>query len=252
MNFPKWRTLVIEDVEDSRNILIEALNESQEFIVVGYAESMPEGVELVQNTPAEVLFLDIKLRGGNAFELLNHLKYSNTPIPAVVITTGLEGDDYAQKVINEYNGLIIGYLKKPFWKDWEKNQERIIQAIYQKTKSERITKNNYSHEEMLNIPSRYSNYLVKLNDIVMVTTGKKGAGTSNVVLDKEVIICNLGLTKLIKEKLPLGFIQVSRYAAVNKMWISFVNATEKKVLLRNGLHCDISNDYYKSFIDALE
>ncbi|MBK8880784.1 MAG: response regulator [Haliscomenobacter sp.] len=88
MSFPKWQTLVVEDEADVRQELIDALNESPEFVVTGSADSLSEGVNLVQRQPSDVLFLDIKLIGGTAFDLLNHLKASGTPIPPVVINTG--------------------------------------------------------------------------------------------------------------------------------------------------------------------
>ena len=82
------RALVVEDEDDVRQALIEALNESTRFQVVAEAAGVDSACEAFRSTPVDVLFLDIKLAGGDAFQLLRRLKREGHVLPPVVINTG--------------------------------------------------------------------------------------------------------------------------------------------------------------------
>jgi DNA-binding LytR/AlgR family response regulator len=251
MSFPKWRTLVVEDEASVRQELIDALNESPEFEVAGWAASLHEGVELVGREPAEVLFLDIKLIGGDAFQLLSHLKAAKTPIPPVVINTGFREFGYAQKLHNDFGKEVIFILKKPFWEDWEKHRDRIVEAIYAHKQAERLAGAQYHPQRLLSIPSgAHQSHLVNLDDIIKVITGAKGKGNIEIIFQHHTLVCNISLAQLLV-KLPPEFIQINRFEAINIQWITLVNQAERQVHLRNGTCCDIGNPFYKHLMDAL-
>lgn len=250
MSFPKWSALVIEDEASVRKELIAALNESPEFEVIGEAESLMDGVELVQNKPAEVLFLDIKLIGGDAFQLLNHLKIAKTPIPPVVINTGFREFEYAQKLHNEFGGDIIFILKKPFWEAWEEHKERIIEALYARNQAERLAGEKSYFKRMLSIQNGAQSHLVNLDDVLKVKTGNKGQGKTEIIFQHHILNCNLSLAQLLA-KLPPDFIQINRFEAINIQWISLIDQSDRQVLLRNGAKCNIGDPFYKDLMNAL-
>ena len=74
MSFRKLKTLVVEDETAIRQELVNALNEIVDIEVIGEADSVEEAYNLVKSVPADLMFLDIKLIGGTAFDLLAQLK----------------------------------------------------------------------------------------------------------------------------------------------------------------------------------
>ncbi|MBK7476751.1 MAG: response regulator [Haliscomenobacter sp.] len=250
MSFPKWQTLVVEDEADVRQELIDALNESPEFVVTGSADSLSEGVNLVQHQPSDVLFLDIKLIGGTAFDLLNHLKASGTPIPPVVINTGFREFEYAQKLLNEFGSEVVFILRKPFWEGWVLHKDAIIEAIYARNQEQRLAKAPLLRKGLMNIQYNSHSHLVNLDDVLKVNTGKKGKGKTEVVFERHKLDCNLSLSQLLG-KLPRDFIQINRFDAINIAWISMVDQSERQVHLRNGMVFDIGDPFYKDLMKAL-
>ncbi|MBK8880138.1 MAG: response regulator [Haliscomenobacter sp.] len=192
----EWQTLVVEDEADVRQELIDALNESPEFVVTGSADSLSEGVNLVQRQPSDVLFLDIKLIGGTAFDLLNHLKASGTPIPPVVINTGFREFEYAQKLHNDFHDEVVFILRKPFWEGWLRHREQIVEAIYARKQALRLTATPGSSRRMLSIQHNAQSHLINLDDVLKVNTGKKGQGKTEVVFERHKLDCNLSLSQL--------------------------------------------------------
>src|SRR5690606_6444464 len=138
MTFHKLKALVIEDESAIRLGLINALDESPEIEVSGSAETLEEAYELISKSDAQLVFLDINLIGGNAFQLMNQLKRGNIRIPPVVICTGFSEFEYAQRIHNEFNQEVIYILNKPFYGSWKEHQENILDAVHSNIQNERL------------------------------------------------------------------------------------------------------------------
>lgn len=98
--------IVIEDEFMNRDLimnLIPGLNEK--FNSKGCAENIDEGFKLINSVKPHVIFLDIKMPGGNGFDLLR--KFSDRNFE-VVFVTGF--DEYAIQAF-EFNAL--DYILKP-------------------------------------------------------------------------------------------------------------------------------------------
>ena len=241
----------MEDEAPIRRELVAALNETLELEVAGEADDVEEAFDLVKTTPADVLFLDIKLIGGTAFQLLTLLKREGVTIPPVVINTGYRDFEYAQRLHNDFGKEVVAILKKPFYEDWEPHQERILEAIYLQQQQERLANNQPNFKKMLNIQDGRQSFMVNSEDVVMVKTGAKGQGRTEVILEKHTIQSGLSLAQMLA-KLPPNFLQVNRYEAVNMEWISVLDHTEREVKLRNGCSCDIGGGYYQALCKWLE
>ena len=241
----------MEDEAPIRRELVAALNETLELEVAGEADDVEEAFNLVKTTPADVLFLDIKLIGGTAFQLLTLLKREGVTIPPVVINTGYRDFEYAQRLHNDFGKEVVAILKKPFYEDWEPHQERILEAIYLQQQQERLANNQPNFKKMLNIQDGRQSFMVNSEDVVMVKTGAKGQGRTEVILEKHTIQSGLSLAQMLA-KLPPNFLQVNRYEAVNMEWISVLDHTEREVKLRNGCSCDIGGGYYQALCKWLE
>lgn len=119
----KIKAIIIDDEVSNRRLiknLIATLNPDYE--ILGEAERINDAYELIQQVKPDVLFLDIKMPGGNGFQLLE--KFDEVPFEVVFIS-GF--DEYAIKAF-EYNAL--DYILKPidtvrFMKTLSKVQQTI-------------------------------------------------------------------------------------------------------------------------------
>src|SRR6187549_2302178 len=115
------RTVVIEDEEHSRNMLMEMLHEHcQSINVVASADSVRAGLTAITEQRPELVFLDIELQSETSFEILERLPDINFEL---IFTTAF--DHYALKAIKF---CAIDYLLKPI----DLNELRMAVAKAQK------------------------------------------------------------------------------------------------------------------------
>ncbi len=100
------RTVIVDDEQRSRKFLFNLLTRyCKDIEIVGQAEDISGGVRVVRDTLPDLLFLDIQLREGTSFEILNQLADMDF---FVIFTTAY--DEYAIKAFR-FNA--IDYLLKP-------------------------------------------------------------------------------------------------------------------------------------------
>ena len=115
------RTVVIEDEEHSRKMLMQMLHEHCRAInVVASADSVRTGLTAISEQRPELVFLDIELQSETSFEILEKLPEINFEL---VFTTAF--DHYALKAIKF---CAIDYLLKPI----DLNELRIAVAKAEK------------------------------------------------------------------------------------------------------------------------
>ncbi|MBK7094820.1 MAG: response regulator transcription factor [Saprospiraceae bacterium] len=231
----KFRVIVIDDEEDIRNILEESISESMSMKLIGAADSVKTGFQLITEEEPDIVFLDIKLKGGDAFQLLNLLKSSNVAIPAVILNTGFADFELAQRTINEFRDDVLMILKKPFWENWIEKESLIISKTI-----ERIRKNpndKPDHEinaDKITIKSENMTYIVWLSELILIETdpNSKGKNKANLYLYNRDYCINSSLSKL-ETQLNNDFIRISRYSIVNKHFIRQYNHTDQTLTLKN-------------------
>ena len=115
------RTVVIEDEEHSRKMLLAMLHEHcQQINVVAEANSVKTGLSAIAQQMPQLVFLDIELQSETSFEILEKLPEINFEL---VFTTAF--DHYALKAIKF---CAIDYLLKPI----DLNELRIAVAKAEK------------------------------------------------------------------------------------------------------------------------
>jgi two-component system LytT family response regulator len=100
------RTVLIDDETDSIRVLQKLLETyCPQVEVVGTAEGVETGLAIIQEVRPDLLFLDIEMTRGNAFDLLNQLR----PLTfQVIFVTAF--DNYA---IRAFKYSVVDYLLKP-------------------------------------------------------------------------------------------------------------------------------------------
>ncbi|WP_258103595.1 LytTR family DNA-binding domain-containing protein [Marinoscillum sp. MHG1-6] len=127
------RALIIEDEKHSRETLKNLLRDYCDGVeVVGEADSVPSGIELINHIPADVVFLDIELQSGTGFDILKRIQNISFE---TIFTTAFE--QYAIQAIKMSS---LDYLLKPISIDE-------LQAAVEKCK----TKNNQQYSKQLDV-----------------------------------------------------------------------------------------------------
>lgn len=101
-----FKAVVIDDELDGRNIISILLSKFfPEIDIAGQAEDIRSGIELIRNIQPDIIFLDIEMPDGNAFDLI-----SGCPEEAgnIILVTG--HDHYAIRAIKTD---VLDYLLKP-------------------------------------------------------------------------------------------------------------------------------------------
>lgn len=108
--------LIVEDEATSRDILRNYLSKYCENVtVVGEAASIQEALQLINGNEPDLVFLDVEMPYGNAFDLLDQLPDRN--FETVFVTA------YNQYAMDALNNHAAYYLMKPI------NIDELIKAV---------------------------------------------------------------------------------------------------------------------------
>jgi len=105
------RILVIDDDEGIRKLFLLSL-EGKGF-QIDTAESGKKGIEIMQQTKYDLIYLDLKMPGINGVETLRELRKMNKDVPVYIITAFHE-EYFDQLKAAEEDGINFELLKKPF------------------------------------------------------------------------------------------------------------------------------------------
>ena len=115
------KAIIVEDEKNAMNLLKNKINELEISVdVIGSAPSIREAKELIEKKEFDILFLDIELREGNGFDLIESLEKVNFEI---IFTTA-----YNQFAIDAFKVNALDYLLKPI------DTEELNQAVHRAQK----------------------------------------------------------------------------------------------------------------------
>ncbi|WP_018342337.1 LytR/AlgR family response regulator transcription factor [Cytophaga aurantiaca] len=113
------KALIIDDVEKARSALKSDIKTyCQNVQVIGEADGVESGLQLIKSTTPDVIFLDIRMSDGSGFDLIGKLRQQGVIPFQIIFTTAY--DEYA---IKAFKFSAIDYLLKPV------DHEDLIQAV---------------------------------------------------------------------------------------------------------------------------
>ncbi|AKA34457.1 MAG: DNA-binding response regulator [Muricauda sp.] len=238
----KIRAVIVEDSRLARNELKELITEYQEIELVGEAENVDMGYDLIQKEAPDLLFLDINMPEKDGFALLEMLD----DVPITIFTTAF--DEYAIKSF-EYNAL--DYLLKPI------NKKRFSQAIEKaKAKLEGRLESEKGQPKLnegsqIFIKEGDQCWLVKIGDI---SHFEIVGNYTRVYFGNEKPLLYKSLNQ-IEEKLPEpSFFRANRQQIVN---INFIQEVvpwfngKLKLMMKNGEEIEVSRRQSYEFKDRM-
>jgi two-component system, LytTR family, response regulator len=244
-------TILADDEMLARQKLRQMLLNEAEIQLLGECGTTSETLDLVRRQKPELLFLDIRMHGRDAFDVVAELASDqNNPMPTIIFTTA--HDSYALRAFEVH---AADYLLKPF------TAERLKTAI------QRASMQIHSHQTpqtSLQAPGSANPYA---NRIVFKSRGRilflpvssiRWIGAE----ENYVRICTEGESYLLREPIgrleekldPQLFLRVHRSSIVNLQFVKEVrteSAGESVVILLNGQRLSMSRSYRSRINDWL-
>jgi PAS domain S-box-containing protein len=95
---PTYRVLLVDDVQEERELLGAWLEQSTRFVVIGEASNGPRGVELAKRLHPNLVTLDMSMPGGDGIAALRRIR-ADCPDSKVVMVSGFMTADLARDMV---------------------------------------------------------------------------------------------------------------------------------------------------------
>ena len=247
------RAVIVEDEKRSRETLSGLLKlYCKNLTVVGEAENVREGLEVIKQQNPDVVFLDIQMPDGSGFKLLEQIKQISFD---VIFTTA-----YDQFAIKAIRFSALDYLLKPILPN------DLVNAVNKAEKNKQVQKSNSNIKVLLENINRPPAESPK----IILSTSEK----INVIKVDEIIRCEsdnyytmfyftdgkrLLVSKTLKEQEELlsehNFIRPHKSHLINVKYIKRYLKTEGGVILmENGSKIPVSRrkkEYIKEILSNL-
>jgi two-component system LytT family response regulator len=236
-------TILADDEVLARQKLRHMLLDESEIELVGECGTASETLDLARRERPDLLFLDIRMHGRDAFDVVHELSSDpDFPMPTIIFTTA--HDSYALRAFEVH---AADYLLKPF------TSERLKVAI------QRATMQIQSRQVDQTSLHPHSNAAAYANRIVFKSRGRilflpvssiRWIGAE----ENYVRICTESESYLLREPIgrleekldPQLFLRVHRSSIVNLQFVKEVrteNTGESVVILLNGQRLSMSRSY---------
>lgn len=244
MSFTKIRSVIVEDETAAREVLRSYLTKyCPQVEIVGEAQNSREAVPLLHEMKPQLVFLDVEMPFGNAFDVLEAC--SDLTFETIFVTAF---SDYSLKALNQSAAY---YLLKPI------SIEELIVAV-NKVQQEVMNKELFNRNKVIVenfrepkaekqqviLPTMEGFEIVKMDEIVRL----KGNGNfTDLYLtngDKKMACRFL---KHFSEMLPLPFLRVHKSHIVNLNFVKLYNKGGY-ITLQDGAEVEISPTYKEDFL----
>ena len=245
------KCVIIDDERNARETLQKMILRyfPTRINIVGMADSVKNGVELIKENKPDVVFLDIEMPEENGLQLFSYFKQIDF---YVIFTTA-----YQQYAINAIKYAALDYILKPI------NQIELGEAISKLEKKDRINKNTTMHIEALlhNInldsesfnkvifPTRDGYELEKIRNIIYCKADKNYCEIHTV---SNMIVVSKSL-KYVVDLLPDDiFFRIHKSYYVNQNYIKALSRINgDHVVLENEINLPISSGHYRELVEKM-
>ena len=233
------KTVIVDDDEKSRILLIKLLRKHSQVKIVGEADSVSSALKVIRDTEPNSIFLDVKLENETGFNLLDKL---SSNLKVIFVTAN---SDFAMQAF-DVNAL--DFVKKPIQKDklgravnrliddLALSSDEILKSFDEKNRSyeegrishdtmkntSNTNPDKLSYEDRLFLTKNGSSKFIKVNTILSITANKDYSYI-NSLEEKKIII--LRTMKEWEKRLPEKyFARIHRSTIVN---LEFIDKVEK-------------------------
>lgn len=148
----KIKVIIVDDERSARKEIKRALEEYEDFIVIGESANADEAKDLIEAKLPDLIFLDIEMPEQSGFDLLETLKY----IPEVLFVTA-----YNQYAVQAFEVNALDYLMKPI------REERFSKAI-EKIRNVLAKPNTIVQDRKIFIKDGEKRFFIALEEIYLI------------------------------------------------------------------------------------
>ena len=247
----KIRCVIIDDELKARSVFEEIINRyfSEKVLVVGSADSVQSGVEMIKKYHPDLVFLDIEMPVESGFKLFD---YFTSYTFDVIFTTA-----YKQYAIDAIRYAALDYLLKPInFIDLREALNRYEKKMKTNTQQMRIEtlianlQDGVDIHQKVALPTMDGYQLIRLNDIIYcesdINYTKIFTKTSGTILVSKTL-------KMVEELLSSPyFFRVHKSYLVNLNYIrSYSKSKGYVVVLENGTEIPVAVRKHEEFIQAI-
>lgn len=238
--------IIIEDEANSREILSNYIKKyCPQVILKGEATSIKEGLELIHANDLDLIFLDVEMPFGNAFDLLEQVP--DRTFETIFVTAY---DQYAKDALNHHAAY---YLTKPI------NIDELINAVDYvvevRTKEDKLQEqvlntNTKNVKGKLTLPQQDGFQVLNVTDILYC---KADDNYTEIYLENKKILVSKTL-KYFEEALaefPFSRIHKSYLVNVNEV-VKYRKGKGGSVVISNGKELLVSASKKKEFLSFFE
>ena len=239
----EWRVAIVDDEPIARLGLRRMVEAAPGATLVGEAASGPEAVRLLRETRPDIVFLDVNLPGGDAFDVLARASLAAPPV--TVLVTAFE--EYA---VRAFDLGVVDYLLKPFdERRFLRSWERAVSAGLAATSADGRAATPVEPRLLLRKDGRV--HAVALAEVEWIEAADNYV---RVHATEGRFMWRTPLRHVADRLTARGFAQVSRSALVNVRYVQHLvplDSGEGRVLLRSGAELPVSRRFRASFQGAL-
>jgi two-component system LytT family response regulator len=239
-----YKTLILDD-DRQISLLLENLVDKKipKLELVGLADSVSSGIELIQSTEPDLVFMDIEFPDGDGFSIIDKCKYTDYEV--IFISSH---EQFAMKAF-EYSAL--HYLKKPI----------IPQEVFDAV--ERFLTNNAENNESLSnkalnkgeqkliIPSSEGLHIINIDDIIRCEASD--VYTYFYLNSGKKLIASKSLNNYEKLFSDLNFVRVHSKHLVNLKYVSqYIKGKGGSLILNQGDEVEVSIRKKMDFMNKLK
>ena len=244
------RAVIVEDEKKSRELLHKMVEKHcPQLTVVGTAENVKMGTELIRKEKPELLFLDIAMPDGTGFDLLERVQDMNFE---VIFTTAT--DKYAVKAI-KYSAL--DYLLKPI--DVEELKVAVNKVAEQQSSLSNVQnlqfllqniKKSDDNYNKITLPTGNAYEVVSIQDIIRCEA--EGNYTTFILANQRKLLVSVGL-KHYEDLLPHEhFIRVHHHHLINiNHVVRYLKVDGGYAVMSDGSQIEISRRKKDGFLQRL-
>lgn len=240
------KALIVDDEPLARQELKLLLSAYPQVFVVGEADTVDTAVAAVHDRQPDVLFLDVQLRGGTGFEVLERLAED---APLVVFCTA-----YQQHAASAFDSEALDYLLKPVVPARLARTVAKLESVLESAAevSASGTRPALEAQSIVLLREGERHRLASVRDIVMVTSEGNYCRV-HLVEDSEggFLLCRS--LQSLEQRLPASlFFRASRSALINTAHVSALApwfSQSLKARLSNGVEVEFSRRAAQAFRD---
>ncbi len=239
--------VIIEDEEESLDLLQNLLKADGLADIVGSTSDPEKAVDLIVSVNPDLLFLDIKMPGKSGFDVLDDLRKIRSVNPYIVFTTA-----YNEFAIKAFEYAAFDYLLKPV--EPQRLRDTIFRCIDSR-KAGIVQKPEMLLESYKKLMFKNISGIVFIDPVEIVYIEASGNySVFHLVNNRTDTVTSL-LGK-VEDQLPQEkFFRISRSFIVNLDFLKKINTKQLQcILFKNGIEfkCNISRDRIGELVEKMK